>query len=69
MGEHMRAGDVDVRTEQVGQGPDVMLIGGLGDIVESWRFQLDGLMDRYRLTAFDNWGAGRRCPKALSPWR
>ena len=55
----VRAGDLDIWTEQVGQGPDVLLIGGLGDTVESWQFQLDGLADRYRLTAFDNRGAGR----------
>jgi 3-oxoadipate enol-lactonase len=59
MGQHVRAGDLDIWTEQVGQGPDVLLIGGGGDTVESWRFQLDGLADRYRLTAFDNRGAGR----------
>jgi pimeloyl-ACP methyl ester carboxylesterase len=59
MGEHVRAGDLDVWTEQVGEGPDVLLIGGLGDTVESWQFQLDGLRDRYRLTAVDNRGAGR----------
>jgi pimeloyl-ACP methyl ester carboxylesterase len=59
MGKHVRAGDLDVWTEQVGSGPDVLLIGGLGDTVESWQFQLDGLRDRYRLTAFDNRGAGR----------
>jgi pimeloyl-ACP methyl ester carboxylesterase len=59
MGEHVRAGDLDIWTEQVGQGPDVLLIGGLGDTVESWQFQLDGLLDRYRLIAFDNRGAGR----------
>ena len=59
MGQHVRAGDLDIWTEQVGQGPDVLLIGGLGDSVESWQFQLDGLADRYRLTAFDNRGAGR----------
>ena len=59
MGEHIRAGDLDIWTEQVGQGPDVLLIGGLGDTVESWQLQLDGLADRYRLTAFDNRGAGR----------
>jgi pimeloyl-ACP methyl ester carboxylesterase len=59
MGQHVRAGDLDIWTEQVGQGPDVVLIGGLGDTVESWQFQLDGLADRYRLTAFDNRGAGR----------
>jgi pimeloyl-ACP methyl ester carboxylesterase len=59
MGEPVRAGDLDIWTEQVGEGPDVLLIGGLGDTVESWQFQLDALADRYRLTAFDNRGAGR----------
>jgi pimeloyl-ACP methyl ester carboxylesterase len=59
MGEHVRAGELDIWTEQVGEGPDVLLIGGLGDTVESWQFQLDGLADRYRLIAFDNRGAGR----------
>jgi 3-oxoadipate enol-lactonase len=59
MGEHVRAGALDIWVEQVGEGPDVLLIGGAGDTVESWQFQLDGLADRYRLTAFDNRGAGR----------
>jgi 3-oxoadipate enol-lactonase len=59
MGEHVRAGSLDIWSEQVGAGPEVLLIGGLGDTVESWRFQLDGLADRYRLIAFDNRGAGR----------
>ncbi len=49
----------EIYVHQVGQGPDVLLIGGLGDTVESWQFQLDGLADRYRLTAYDNRGAGR----------
>jgi pimeloyl-ACP methyl ester carboxylesterase len=59
MGKHIRSGDLDIWTEQVGEGPDVLLIGGAGDTVESWQFQLDGLKDRYRVTAFDNRGAGR----------
>ena len=59
MGDHVRAGDLDIWVEQVGSGPDVLLIGGLGDTVESWQFQLDGLADLYRLTACDNRGAGR----------
>jgi len=59
VGDHVRAGELDIWTEQVGEGPDVLLIGGAGDTVESWQFQLDGLADRYRLTAFDNRGAGR----------
>jgi 3-oxoadipate enol-lactonase len=59
MGDYVRAGDAKVWTEQVGEGPDVLLIGGLGDTIESWQHQLDGLADSYRLTAFDNRGAGR----------
>lgn len=53
------ANGLQIHTEQVGQGADVLLIGGLGDTVESWQHQLDGLADRYRCTAFDNRGAGR----------
>ena len=59
MGAHVRAGDLDIWTEQVGAGPDVLLIAGAGDSVEVWQYQLDGLADRYRLTAFDNRGVGR----------
>jgi pimeloyl-ACP methyl ester carboxylesterase len=55
----IEANGLEIYVEQVGQGPDVLLIGGLGDTVESWQFQLDGLADRYRLSAFDNRGAGR----------
>jgi 3-oxoadipate enol-lactonase len=56
MGEHVRAGDLGIWTDE---GPDVLLVGGLGHTVESWQFQLDGLADRYRLSAFDNRGAER----------
>lgn len=59
MGKHVQAGQLQIWTERVGEGPDVLLVGGLGDTVESWQLQLDRLADRYRLTAFDNRGAGR----------
>jgi pimeloyl-ACP methyl ester carboxylesterase len=49
----------DLWVVQQGSGPDVLLIGGLGDPVESWQAQLDGLPDSFRMTAFDNRGAGR----------
>src|SRR5688572_584554 len=55
----IEANGAEIYVDQVGRGPDVLLIGGLGDTVESWQFQLDGLAQRYRLTAFDNRGAGR----------
>jgi pimeloyl-ACP methyl ester carboxylesterase len=53
------AGDVEIWFERRGQGPDVLLIGGLSDPAEAWAPQLEGLANRYRLTAFDNRGAGR----------
>jgi pimeloyl-ACP methyl ester carboxylesterase len=53
------AGDVALWVDQRGDGPDVLLLAGLSDPVEAWTFQLEGLSDRYRLTAFDNRGAGR----------
>lgn len=52
-------GGAELWYEQRGQGPDVVLIGGLSDPAESWELQLAGLSDRYRVTAFDNRGAGR----------
>lgn len=61
-------GDVELWLDQRGEGPDVLLIAGLGDPAESWAAQLEGLADRYRLIAFDNRGVGRSplTPGALS---
>ena len=56
---HLRIDDLDVWVEERGEGPPVLLIGGLTDPVESWQFQLDALADRYHVIAFDNPGAGR----------
>jgi pimeloyl-ACP methyl ester carboxylesterase len=53
------AGDVELWVERRGEGPDVLLIAGLSDPAEAWAPQLEGLSNRYRLTAFDNRGAGR----------
>ena len=52
-------GEVELWYEQRGEGPDVLLVAGLTDPVEAWEAQLAGLSDRYRVTAFDNRGAGR----------
>jgi pimeloyl-ACP methyl ester carboxylesterase len=59
MGEQVRAGSLDLWVDRRGQGPDVLIIAGLGDPVEAWQFQLEGLSDRYQVTAFDSPGAGR----------
>jgi hypothetical protein len=37
MGEHARAGELDIWIEQVGEGSDVLLIGGLGQ----WNARVD----------------------------
>jgi pimeloyl-ACP methyl ester carboxylesterase len=55
----IRAGELELWVERRGSGPDVLLIAGLGDPAEAWHLQLDGLADRYRVTAFDNRGVGR----------
>ncbi|MFF9803879.1 alpha/beta fold hydrolase [Streptomyces coeruleorubidus] len=59
MGRMIDADGVELWVERRGRGPDVLLVSGLGDPAEAWQPQLDGLADRYRLTAFDNRGAGR----------
>jgi pimeloyl-ACP methyl ester carboxylesterase len=59
MGEPINANGIEIWAERRGQGPDILLIAGLGDPAEAWQPQLDGLSERYLLTAFDNRGAGR----------
>ena len=58
MHEIITANGTQIRVQHRGDGPDVLLIAGLGDPLEAWQLQLDGLSDRYRLTAFDNRGVG-----------
>jgi pimeloyl-ACP methyl ester carboxylesterase len=55
----IHTGELELWVERRGDGPDVLLIAGLGDPAEAWQPQLDGLSDRYRLTAYDNRGTGR----------
>src|SRR5919205_215961 len=59
MGEAINTGDIALWTKRRGQGPDVLLIAGLGAPAGAWQPQLDGLSDCYLLTAFDNRGVGR----------
>jgi pimeloyl-ACP methyl ester carboxylesterase len=56
---HVDVGDVSLWVDRRGRGPDVLLLAGLSDPAEAWEPQLVGLADSYRLTAFDNPGAGR----------
>ncbi|MET9682919.1 alpha/beta fold hydrolase [Streptomyces coeruleorubidus] len=47
MGEMINADGVELWVERRGEGPDVLLVSGLGDPAEAWQAQLDGLADRY----------------------
>src|SRR3712207_2179514 len=49
----------DLYVHEQGAGPDVLLLGGLGDPYESWLAQLDAFEDRFHLIAPDNRGVGR----------
>lgn len=44
-GERVNIGDAELWAEQTGQGPDVLLLAGLGDVAEAWQAQRDGLGD------------------------
>ena len=59
MGATVTVGRLETYYERRGTGPEVLLIAGLGDPAEAWEFQLEGLSDRYTVTAFDNRGTGR----------
>ncbi len=51
--------DVGLWVDQRGDGPDVLLIAGLGDTTEAWELRFAALSDRHRLTAYDARGVGR----------
>ncbi|MEJ1936786.1 alpha/beta fold hydrolase, partial [Nostoc sp. NIES-2111] len=54
----LRVGDRDVHAVTAGQGPDVVLLHGLGGIAEEVIAPLAFLARDYRLTAFDRPGYG-----------
>ena len=67
MGVPVPVGDVQLWVEQQGSGPDVLLLllSGLGDPLEAWWNQLEGLAGSFRVTAFD----GREVGRSSSPDR
>ena len=56
---HIETRGARIWVHQQGDGPAVLLLGGLGDPAESWTAQIDAFSDRYRIVAPDNRGAGR----------
>jgi len=54
---HMRIGDLDLYYQQVGSGPDVVLISGLSADHGMW--ETPRLENDFRVTVFDNRGCGQ----------
>lgn len=54
-----RVTDIEMYYEQHGAGPDLVLIMGLGAHAGAWALQTPVFAQRFRVTVFDNRGAGR----------
>lgn len=55
----VQANGIEMYYEQHGSGPDVVLIMGLGAHAGAWALQTPALAEYFRVTVFDNRGAGR----------
>jgi 3-oxoadipate enol-lactonase len=53
------ANGIDIFYRQEGSGPDLVLIMGLGAHSGAWLPNVPALAERFRVTSFDNRGAGR----------
>jgi pimeloyl-ACP methyl ester carboxylesterase len=56
---HIDTPGARIWAHQRGEGPAILLLGGLSDPAEVWQAQIDAFADRYRVIAPDNRGAGR----------
>jgi 3-oxoadipate enol-lactonase len=54
----VRVNGVDLRVEETGVGPPLLLIMGLGASLDTWVAQRDAFAARHRVVLFDNRGAG-----------
>ena len=55
----INANGISLYYEQHGNGPDLLLIMGLGMHSAAWALQTPVFAEHFRVTAFDNRGAGR----------
>ena len=56
---HIHVNGLDLYCEQHGSGPDLLLIMGLGAHSGAWALQTPVFATQFRVTVFDNRGAGR----------
>ena len=63
----VRCNGLELRVEEIGSGPPLLLIMGLGASLETWVAQREAFAARHRVIMFDNRGAGEsECPPP--PW-
>ncbi len=63
----LRCNGVELRVEEIGAGPPLLCIMGLGASLETWVAQREAFAAHYRVILFDNRGAGEsECPPP--PW-
>ena len=63
----IRSNGIEFRVEEIGQGPPLLLVMGLGASLDTWIAQRDAFAAHHRVILFDNRGAGEsECPPA--PW-
>ncbi len=55
----VRANGIDIHYRQEGEGPDLVLIMGLGAHAGAWAMNAPVFATRFRVTTFDNRGSGR----------
>ena len=55
----VRSNDIDIYYEEHGSGEPLLLIMGWGCNAATWKPQVPGLAERFRVIAFDNRGVGR----------
>jgi pimeloyl-ACP methyl ester carboxylesterase len=55
----VRVKDIDMYHEEHGSGEPLLLIMGWGGNAATWKPQIPGLAEQYRVIAFDNRGVGR----------
>src|SRR4051812_33081742 len=65
----LKTGQSNLFYEQIGQGPDIVWVGGGGSMGRDWqRFQTPHFAPHFRNTTFDNRGIGQTACKAPMPW-
>ena len=55
---HVNVDGLSIHYDQRGEGPDIVLLHGIGGNTKLWRYQLEGLSGGFRVTAWDAPGYG-----------